>query len=594
MELSNSAKEIVVQAQMLMLSTGGSGLCVEHLFYGILLLADYLDPPMNKPEFREDGEKVRAWLEEGGMRSVAAARKQLGEDAQAGGSMFRDAAAVLGRAAEIAEGGEIGALELARAVKESSTPTILALHGLIDPDLAGADARYHSKPEKGKKAGSAKKKSPKKADEQVVLKPEMVRDPAPVKRAEEPAEKKPSAGEGDSGQPEKAGAGAAGSGGPAGKAGAGAAGSGGPAGNGRGPGENNGPGNGGQAGDKEGLTTSQLGALLALFALAQSQQTDELRQNVHPGAGRSPGQGGPIQGGQPIGGQKTPKVKKRTKMGLFTYRGGTVAAAIQYFLFGLIVPFVILVGVAAVVNKVTGGAADRATGFPMFLIYLYISVWIFYLLRGVALLFGIASSAFGNFLDILCDFFLIRMVIISIQSAWYMPTIPVWLRVIASAAAYLVLNVGIVLFDHLRDEGDYTKTRLNFQNKEGTVGKIYFQSLAESCRLPLLIFFIIWIPHLKVPALVVHILWILGFFWVWNNVFNAYFMLCVRCDKGHHRGLAFFQFLHAAHLFMTITEFVVFLHWHFQWFPMKRWVMIVLGIYSLLAFFCSFMYSRIK
>ena len=63
MELSNSAKEIVVQAQMLMLSTGGSGLCVEHLFYGILLLADYLDPPMNKPEFREDGEKVFRDLE---------------------------------------------------------------------------------------------------------------------------------------------------------------------------------------------------------------------------------------------------------------------------------------------------------------------------------------------------------------------------------------------------------------------------------------------------------------------------------------------------------------------------------------------------
>ena len=102
MELSNSAREIVVQAQMLMLSTGGSGLCVEHLFYGVLLLADYLNPPMDKPEFREDGKKVRAWLEEGGMQSVAAARKQLKTDAEDGGSNFEDASAVLGRAAEIA------------------------------------------------------------------------------------------------------------------------------------------------------------------------------------------------------------------------------------------------------------------------------------------------------------------------------------------------------------------------------------------------------------------------------------------------------------------------------------------------------------
>lgn len=575
MELSNSAREIVVQAQMLMLSTGGSGLCVEHLFYGILLLADYLDPPMNKPEFQEDGKKMRAWLEEDGLMSVASARKQLEEDAKAGGSMFKDAAAVLGRAAEIAEGGEIGAIDLARAIMETSSPTIRTLRGLINPGLAEADARYNRK----KAAGTAKKrdseketekKAGKKPDKPVVLEPEMVRDPAPVQRPEKPAETSPAQGKQEPVKPvEKPAAG------PAGNAG-------------------DRVGAGGQPGKNDSLTASQLGALLAFLALAQSRQTDELRQNAHPGGSRRPGQSPPVQGGRPPAGQKPPRVVKRTKMGPFTYRGGTVAAAIQYFLFGIIVPLVLLVGLAAVINKVTGGAADRATGFPMFLIYLYLSVWIFYLLRGVTLLFGMLSSAFGNFLDILCNLFLIRMVVISIQSAWNMPVIPVWLRVAACVAAIFVLSFGIVLFDHLRDEGDYTKTRINFQNKEGTIGKIYFQSLAESCRLPLLVFCIFWLPHKNVPAIAVHILWILGYFWVWNQVFNAYFMLCVRCANGRHRGLAFFQFLHAAHLFFTIPEFIVFLHWHFHWFPIKTWILVVMGIYSLLALFGSIMYSRIK
>jgi len=532
MELSNSAREIVVQAQMLMLSTGGSGLCVEHLFYGVLLLADYLDPPMDKPEFREDGKKVRAWLEEGGMQSVAAARKQLKTDAEDGGSNFEDASAVLGRAAEIADGGEISAMDLARAVMETSTPTILALRGLRNPALAAADAKYGGK--------------------LPVLEPDMVRDPS------HPDEEtgRDAGGRAD--------AGPAASGGRAGAAG--------------------GAGNGGQNGEREGLTPSQLGALLAFMALAQSQQTDGLRQNMNQGAG---------QGG-PAGGKKSPKVVRRTKMGPFTYRGGTVAAAIQYFLFGIIVPFVGLIALNFVIAKVTGGRSESATGLPMYLIYLYISLWLFYLARGVALLFGIYSSALGNFLDILCDFGLIALNVRAVKLAWAMPAAPVWLRVVSCIIAFLVLNGGIVLFDHLRDEGDITKTRINMQNKTGTAGKIYFQSLAETCRLPLLVFAVLWITRWTPPAIVVHILWILGFFWVWVNVFNAWFCLCVRCQKGHHRGLGLWQFLHAAHVWFTITNFVLFLHWHFHWFPMKRWVMIVLGIYSVLALLFSIVYSRIK
>lgn len=358
MELSKSAREIVVQAQMLMLSTGETGLCVEHLFYGVLLLADYLDPPMDKPEFREDGKKVRAWLEEGGMQSVAAARKQLKTDAEDGGSNFEDASAVLGRAAEIADGGEISAMDLARAVMETSTPTILALRGLRNPALAAADARYGGK--------------------LPVLEPDMVRDPS------HPDEEtgRDAGGRAD--------AGPAASGGRAGAAG--------------------GAGNGGQNGEREGLTPSQLGALLAFMALAQSQQTDGLRQNMNQGAG---------QGG-PAGGKKSPKVVRRTKMGPFTYRGGTVAAAIQYFLFGIIVPFVGLIALNFVIAKVTGGRSESATGLPMYLIYLYISLWLFYLARGVALLFGIYSSALGNFLDILCDFGLIALNVRAVKLAWAM------------------------------------------------------------------------------------------------------------------------------------------------------------------------------
>lgn len=497
MELSNSAREMIVQAQTLLLNTGGNKLCVEHLFYGVLLLADYLEPPLNKAEFRKDGEKVRAWLEDGRLLSVAAARKQLRQDAEDGGSMFVDAAPVLGRAAEIAGGSEIGAMELARAVMETSSPTVRALCGLTNPRVADEDARYHQK---------AQKKA----------------EPSPGR----------------------------------------------------------GGGNAGAAAGKDKATSSQIEALLALLALANSRQTDELRQNAKPrAAAQKPGK---------------PKVVRRTKMGLFTYRGGTAAAAFQYFLFGILVPGAVLAGISFIVNKTTGGSFGRMQSLFDFLLYAFISVWIFYLARGVSLLFGLISCAFGNFLDILLDMGLIALLVTAIKYAWHMPVVPVWLRVVSCAVAFLVLSTGIVLFDHLRDEGDVTKTRVNFQNKQGTPGKIFFQSLAENCRVLLLVFAILWITRITPPAVIVHILWILGFFWVWNNVFNAYACLCIRCTSGRHRGLAFFQFLHAAHLFFIIPEFVFFLHWHFQWFPMKHWVMIVLGVYSVIAFFFSIMYARIK
>ena len=37
-------------------------LCQEHIFYGLLLMACYLDPPMNGEEYREEAKKLRAFL----------------------------------------------------------------------------------------------------------------------------------------------------------------------------------------------------------------------------------------------------------------------------------------------------------------------------------------------------------------------------------------------------------------------------------------------------------------------------------------------------------------------------------------------------
>ena len=52
------------------------------------------------------------------------------------------------------------------------------------------------------------------------------------------------------------------------------------------------------------------------------------------------------------------------------------------------------------------------------------------------------------------------------------------------------------------------------------------------------------------------------------------------------------RFLYMAHLLMAFPEMIVFLHWLFGWFPMKLWVMIALGVYSLLMLIISLVAAK--
>ena len=101
MELSKTTKEVIMQAQTLQMEAEGGTLCQEHLFYGLLLMASYLDEPMNDSEYRAEAKALRKYLS-GKMRSISAARDQVRRDALDGGDDFVDARPSLGRAVEIA------------------------------------------------------------------------------------------------------------------------------------------------------------------------------------------------------------------------------------------------------------------------------------------------------------------------------------------------------------------------------------------------------------------------------------------------------------------------------------------------------------
>ena len=480
MELTKAAEACISQAHMQRMSAGVyENLCVEHVFFGLLAMARYLDPPCNKPEYETEGKEVRALLASK-VRSIESALRKLEKDARDPNAGYVDASTVIGRAAEMAEnaGSDLSAAILARAVLESPTPAILAVCGVLDPECAREDAKY-----------SAAKPNAK-----------LQAVPEPKK------------------QPEQI------------------------------PKDNNGP------------TASQFGALLALLAALEDEQHNTLKQ----GAVRQKGQ----------------KIKRRTKLGPFTYRGGTTAAFIQYFLFGALVPLAALFAL----EYFTGAITAAATPFSGFLVYAFIVLWIFYLIRGVNKLLGLIGKAFGHFLDIASDCLLLLGLSEAAKLAYAFTETPVWMRVVLCVGSLLILLIGAALYQHLTDQGDVAKTKIMFQNAEGTPGMIFFRFLTKELIFPLVLFAVFWIFRIGVPPWAEKVFCLYAFFWVWNIIMTMWNCLALRYKNSHrrHRGEVLVRFLGAQHIFLLLPGLALYLHWLFQWFPMRTWAIVLYGIYGLL------------
>ena len=347
------------------------------------------------------------------------------------------------------------------------------------------------------------------------------------------------------------------------------------------PGNNNGNNNGNNSignnnngNNNNGNNAHDLAMLLLLFALLNNSRKEELVRNS----------------GNRFHRGNAPKVRRRTKMGLFTYRGGTVAAAIQYFLFGILVPVVII----AVLQRFTGVLNMPAAPLRMFLVGTFGVMWMFYLARGIAILFGIASSAFGNFLNILSDIGMIAAMVRVIQFSWHMPTVPVWLRAVASVSILLVMMFGSALFEYLRDEGDVRKVKITFMNVKGTPGKIFFQYVVKIMVVPVLIYAVIWTFSLTPPAWLVKTFLVLGFGYFWNIINAAFSCISLGSEKKGSAAKRFFLFLKTIVSYLFLPALVIYLHRLFMWSPVKTWVIVVMVIYMVLTMILSITYAAVK
>ena len=240
-----------------------------------------------------------------------------------------------------------------------------------------------------------------------------------------------------------------------------------------------------------------------------------------------------------------------------------------------------------------------ATPWLQFARNMFVLLWGFYLVRGVVILIGTKTKAFSMFCRSLVDLALIAGIMYSVKTCFY-PELtgffdyPRWVKYVGGVFGVLVMIVSTVLYEALNYTDAQKKRSISMGGLKGPTPKVIFQSITRTLILPLAAAVGLWAYQKPIEGWQEKAFWILGFLFAWNipNIILTGLALHTSSRWYWGRGEGLFKFLRSFYTFLFIPLLVLFLHWLFGWFPMKLWVMIVLGVYTLLMFIGSIIYAR--
>lgn len=505
MEWSNSAKEALIQAQMLKLEGNGSTLCQEHILYGLIVIA--LEEDKSKSSYDESNTLWKYLMTK--MISVKPMKELLRECVLGEGkSQMTDGRATLERTIGFAEDRPLSLMDLAQAVFEAPSPLIRQL------------------------CASLKEKKPQQAEQTVkpaavsedvvravprparpVPRPQSAPRPVQPRPIPQPAPAKPV-------QPPK----------PAPK------------------------------------------------PVQNKMSMDELLRMAHE-----------MEEKQSVP-QKAKAIKKTTKMGLITYRGGVAAAAIQYFLLGLLIPAAILFGV----EHFTGYVTAPPTSLVTFCLYAFVFLCAFRMLRGLFMLIGLATKSFAFFLRLLSDLGIIALLSVTYKAIFALPDYPDWLKIAAPAIALIVLIIGAISFDALPYTPLQKRRSIQLGRDSGRVGKVLFKAITQQLASIVLVLGGLWSFGSRMPSWASGMLWIIAAVCLWNipNTIIACLALWTSANWYHGGGRGFFRFLNVLWLGTFVPMLFLLVHQLFALGALRTWEWIVMGIYALSAFVFAIFYAK--
>ena len=617
MEISKSAQEVLTQAQMLKLNTRSDTVYVEFLLYGLVLMSRYLDEPMNKSEYLAEAKKVRKLLEKK-INSIAMAENTLRETAGRDTSGFHNDPTVLSKAVEIAGSNPISALDLAKAVLEKSDSTITWLNSQeILPFAEENDAKYKSKkppvkpnqnpvpqnnqatvfdnnatvldnngtvfdndvsmmfsgagvnPNLDQEKQRLEKELKRLEEDRKLLEKDRKRFEEEHKKFEEEQKKFEEARKKLDEDREQF--------------------------------------------DEQKKILDEERIQLDEDQDRLDEARDELQKDKRNLAEREKRlseqklnlekERKRLEALQAE--QEAKKKPKWTFIGPFEFRGSTFWGYLQYFLWGV----VISCGALFALEHFTHYVTQPPTKWWSFGINAFIVISVYYHLRGITYWMETKWPAWSlftrQFFDLCLIAALMSVYVFEFSVPSYFPTwrryvtgrfltfkpsplpyVPRWLKYVGGVFAVLVFSVGTVIYNGLQYSIAACKKSIKHGNYEGPVAKVIFQSISGNLIFPMALLVGIWAYNKPFKVWHIKVFWIYGFLAVWTLGLTILMCLDSACQSSWYRGKQrkFVRFLYGFYIFLFVPLMVLFLHWLFGWFPMKVWVMAVLGAYTLFTF----------
>ena len=286
------------------------------------------------------------------------------------------------------------------------------------------------------------------------------------------------------------------------------------------------------------------------------------------------------------------KKNRKTRVNGVNFKGGPVAAHAQYFVLTILVGFGILIGLIVLLSNAYGGSInagiDNVPTVWNFLLFVYTVIWGGIVFNGVISAFGQKYKSFAIFLGFSTVTFIAwriyKEAFADMQEGTW------WMKVVFFVVYLIAFIVSQRRFVALRlDPGNNVSQSTMFRIRViGTSGMIYFRLLITSTIFPAILLLILRLVSDELSAGWEHFFaiycfcWMLGLiYFIPQSIFSELTVGQLSWDKLEKKKSALVGSSVIGAL--MLPAFIIFLHWHFDWFPMKVWVLVLLIIYLVFA-----------
>ena len=286
------------------------------------------------------------------------------------------------------------------------------------------------------------------------------------------------------------------------------------------------------------------------------------------------------------------KKNRKTRVNGVNFKGGPVAAHAQYFVLTILVGFGILVGLVLLLSNAYGGSIGAGidnipTGWS-FLLFVYAMIWGGIVFNGVISALGQKFKSFAIFLGFSTVIFIAwriyKEAFTDMQEGTW------WMKVVFFVVYLIAFIVSQRRFTTLRlDPGNNISQSTMFRIRViGTSGMIYFRLVITSTIFPAILLLILRLISDELSTgwehffAVYFFCWMLGLiYFIPQSIFSELTVGHLDWDKLEKKksALVVSSVIGA----LMLPAMVLFLHWHFDWFPMKVWVLVLLIIYLVFA-----------